>query len=147
MHFQEQKLPCRHACQVCQEHNLELEDYVSPIYTIETYRNLYSDRHAMPPIRLQDLPSNAHCLAPKIQKRKGRPRKKRLRRKALKRGKRPKHCQICRSTDHDRRRCDYSGPPMNVVLQRNRLRQQTGDAESDISPSQYSDWSGFSDDD
>lgn len=68
MHFQDRKLSCRHACQVCQGHNLDLESYVSPVYKIETYRSLYSDRHAMPPIRLQDLPSDAHCLAPKIQK-------------------------------------------------------------------------------
>lgn len=135
MHFQDRKLPCCHTCQVCQEHNLDLESYVSPVYTIETYRSLYSDWHAMPPICLQNLPSDAHCLAPKIQKRKGRPRKKRLWCKVLKRGKRPKHCQICRSTEHDRCRCDYSGPPINVVLQQNRRRQQTGDAELDINQS------------
>lgn len=145
MHFQDRKLPCRHACQVCQEHNHDLESYVSPVYTIETYRSLYSDRYAMPQIRLQDLPSDAHCLAPKIQKRKGRPRKKRLRRETFKRRKRPKHCQMCRSTEHDRRQCDYSGPPMNVVLQQNRCKQQTN--ESDTSSSQFSDWRGFSDDD
>lgn len=139
IHFQDRKLPCRHASQVCQEHNLELETYVSSIYTLETYRSLYSDRHAMPPIRLQDLPSDAHCLAPKIQKRKGRPHKKRLRREALKHGKRPKHCQICRSTDHDRRRCDYSGAPINAVLQENLHRRWTEDAESETTLSQFSD--------
>ena len=112
MHFQGRNLPCSHACQVCQEHNLDLESYVSPVYTIKTYRSLYLDRHAMRPIRLQDLPSDAHRLAPMIQKGKSRPCRKRLRREALKRGKRPKHCQICRSTEHDCRRCDYSGPPI-----------------------------------
>ncbi len=78
MHFQDRKLPYYHACQICQENNLELESYVSVIYTIDMYCSLYLDRHVMPTIRLQDFPLDAKCLAFKIQKRKGCSRKKQL---------------------------------------------------------------------
>lgn len=84
MHFQDQKLSCRHACQVCQEHNLDVKSYVSPVDTIKTYRSLYSDQHAMPPIRLQDLPSDAHCLASKIQKQKRPPMQKTTSKRGIK---------------------------------------------------------------
>ena len=57
LHFQDRRLPCRYATQVCRD---------SLIYSIETYRNLYLDNHAMPPIRLQDLSSSGYSLAPKI---------------------------------------------------------------------------------
>ena len=97
----------------------------------------------MSPIRWQDLPPDAHCLAPKIQKRKGRPRKKWLRHEALKRGKGSKHCQICRSTDHDHCRCDQSGPPINAVLQPKLCSRRTEDAELETTLSQVSDWSCF----
>ena len=66
LRFQDRRLPCRYATQVCREHNLEIEDYISLIYNIETYRDLYLDNHAMPPIRLQDLSSSGYSLAPKI---------------------------------------------------------------------------------
>ena len=78
LHFQDQKLPCRHATQVCREHNLEIEDYVSPIYTIETYRSLYSDNHAMPPIRVQDNSISDYSLAPQIPKKRSPTKKKAL---------------------------------------------------------------------
>lgn len=66
----------------------------------------------MPPIRLQDISISDYSLAPQIQKKKGRPRKKRLWRELLKKGKRLKHCGVCHSTDHDWCHCDYSGPPI-----------------------------------
>ena len=150
LHFQDQKLPCRHATQVCREHNLEIEDYVSPIYTIETYRSLYSDNHAMPPIRVQDISISDYSLAPQIQKKKDRPQKKRLRREALKRGKRLQHCGVCRSTDHDRRCCDYSGPSISSRLTRDQNNQSSSESkssESDNTTSEFLDWNGFSESD
>ena len=36
--FQEHLLPCRHALTVCKEHGPDPEDYVSPIYCMESYR-------------------------------------------------------------------------------------------------------------
>ena len=104
----------------------------------------------MPPIRLQDLFFSDYSLAPKIQKRKGRPRKKRLRREALKRGKRPKHCRVCRSTDHDRRHCDYSGPSVSgrsTGHQNNQSSSGSESLESDNTESEFSDWNGFSESD
>lgn len=157
IHFQDRKLPCRHVCQVCREHNLEPENYASRIYTVDTYRAVYTDVYAMPPIRLQDLGDHPQCLAPQVQKRKGRPRKKRLRKEALKPGKRPKHCRVCQSTEHDRRRCDYSGPstsPSQVpqlqsASRRINLERRSSSPASiePTSPSIFSEWYGFSDED
>lgn len=46
--FQDWKLPCRHICQVCHEHNLEPMNYTSCIYTVDTYWAVYTDVYAMP---------------------------------------------------------------------------------------------------
>lgn len=52
IHFQDRKLLRRHVCQVCHEHNLEPKNYASCIYTVDTYRAIYTDVYAMPPIWL-----------------------------------------------------------------------------------------------
>jgi len=66
---------------------------------------------AIHPIRMHDIQPSEPCLAPTIQVQPGRPRKKRMRKKARdNRGKRILHCSICHSAAHRRTQCDGTGP-------------------------------------
>ena len=104
--FQDRHLPCRHAMAFCKDQVLDPDDFTSPVYTVDNYRNTYSQDFALDPIRVQDLESSVSCLAPLVQKKSGRPQKKRLRKSAQKRIKAKRHCTISGSKNHNRRQCD-----------------------------------------
>lgn len=100
--FQEHLLPCRHALTVCKEHGLDPEDYVSLIYSMESYRATYAV--VWEPVSLQELPplpswEAVQCLAPPLQRLKGCPSKKRLRKQH--KDKKAIHCSQCGSTTHN----------------------------------------------
>lgn len=114
LEFQDRKLPCKHAIAVCKEHNLEPEDYVSIIYSVEEYRSTYQG--ALPPV-MMDVPLSDTCLAPFLgQKKKGRNKKKRIRREELVRKaiKKVVRCSLCKSPHHNKRTCDGSGLPVEL---------------------------------
>lgn len=67
LEFQDRKLPCRHAMAVCKEQTLDPKDYTSQLYSVNTYRNIYSDDYALEPIRIEDLKPSSFCRAPLIQ--------------------------------------------------------------------------------
>ena len=128
---------------VCKDQVLDPEDFTSPVYTVDNYRNTYSEDFALDPIRVEDLESSVSCLAPLVQKKSGRPQKKRLRKSAQKRNKAKRHCTICGSENHNRRRCDqepnadsHSESPEENDNHRSLLHSGT-----------ESTWNGFSDDD
>lgn len=66
IYFQDWKLSSHHVCQVCCKHNLEPENYASLIYTVDTYRDVYTDIYAMPLIWPQDLEDHLQCLTPQV---------------------------------------------------------------------------------
>ncbi len=106
LEFQDRHLPCRPSMTVCKDQVLELEEFTSSIYTVENYRNIYLESFAMDPIRVKDLEISASCLAPLVQKKSGRPQEKRLRRSAKKKNRTKRHCTICGSKKHNRRKYD-----------------------------------------
>lgn len=131
LEFQHRKLPCRHVMAVFKEQTLDPEDYTSQLYSVNTYRNIYLEDYALDPIRIEDLKPSSRCRAPLIQKKSGRPQKKRLR-KSLKQ-KKKQHCTICGSENHNRRQCD--GNPEDHEASRNSSEENQSETT----------WNGFSD--
>lgn len=76
--FQDCHLPCRHAMAVCKDQVLDPEDFTSPVYTVDNYRNIYSEDFALDLIRIEYLETSVSCLASLVQKKFGQPQKKRL---------------------------------------------------------------------
>lgn len=64
--FQDRHLPCRHAMAVCKDQVLNPEDFTLSVYTVENYRNIYSEDFALDPIRIEDLEISVSCLAPLV---------------------------------------------------------------------------------
>lgn len=81
---------------------------MSDYYSLKSYRQTYLA--SLSPIAIDNLKSANSCFSPVRIRPSGRPKTKRLRKEANKRGKRKRHCQICVSDSHDRRTCDGSGP-------------------------------------
>lgn len=106
--FQDNQLLCKHAMVVCRHHSLEAEDFISPKYSVATYRNTYDQAFAMEPIRVTDLLSTPDCRAPPIRSRPGRPQKRRIRlgKRLYDKPKRGKRCGLCGQDGHNRRTCD-----------------------------------------
>ena len=72
--FQEHLLPCWHALTVWKEHGLDPEDYISSIYSMESYWATYAV--IWEPVSLQELPplllwEAVQCLVPPQQRHKG----------------------------------------------------------------------------
>lgn len=88
---------------VCKDQLLDPEDFTSPVYTVDNYRNTDSEDFALDPILVEDLESLVSCLALLVQKKSGRPPKKRLRKSAHKKNKAKRHCTICGSENLNRR--------------------------------------------
>lgn len=114
------------------EQTLDPEDYTSQLYSVNTYCNIYSDDYALDPIRIEDMKLSSRCRAPLIQKKSGRPQKKRLQKSSKQKKKVKRHCTICGSENHNRRRCD--GNP------------EDNEASRDSSEENQSEttWNGFS---
>ena len=125
---------------VCKDQVLDPEEFTSSIYTVENYRNTYSESFALDPIRVEDLENSACCLAPLVRKKTGRPQKKRLRRSAQKKNKAKRHCTICGSEKHNRRRCDQE--PDAELTPKSANENYSDESLSDME----SAWNGFSDD-
>lgn len=92
--FQDCHLLCRHAMAMCKDQVLDLEDFTLPIYIVDNYCNIYSKDFALDPIRIEDLESSVSYLALLVQKKLGRPQKKRLQKSAQKKNKAKRHCTI-----------------------------------------------------
>ena len=48
--FQDHHLFCRHEMAVCKDQLLDPEDFTLPVYTVDNYRNIYSENFALDPI-------------------------------------------------------------------------------------------------
>ena len=70
LEFQDRYLPCCHAMAVCKDQVLEPEEFTSSIYTVDNYRNVYSENFALDSIWVEDLENSASCLTPLVQKKK-----------------------------------------------------------------------------
>lgn len=55
--FQDQKLLSHHVIAVCKNQTLNLKDYTSQFYLMNTYYNIYSKDYAFDLIRIEDLKS------------------------------------------------------------------------------------------
>ena len=45
---------------------LDLEDFASPVYTVDNYCNIYSEDFVLDLIQIEDLESSASCLTPLV---------------------------------------------------------------------------------
>ena len=105
--FQDLEMPCRHALAISSASlSKEPEEFTSPYYGIDYYRACYASSFKL--ILPQHLEKCDTCYAPSFHKTLGRPKKSRIRTDSFR--KRPRHCKSCGSLEHNRRRCDYSGP-------------------------------------
>ena len=71
----------------------------------------------MPPLSIENLPSDPNILPPLIAKKRGRPRVKRIRKGALKR--KQTKCTNCLQLGHNKRRC-VAQPAQNARAERAR---------------------------
>ena len=142
LEFQDKKLPCRHAI-LGQEYNLESEVHLGDIYRMETYRGTYGT--FMPPICIEDLHCSSDCPVPLIRRKSGRLKKKRREKK--KKNLCMKRYSFCRSTDHNRRRCDQEIPPQGRCRDNdnNEDLDDSSTANSTIDNDTASSFAGFSD--
>ena len=102
LEFQDQNLPCKHACTACREYHLDAESYVGEAYTLEVYRKTYE--RSFIPFLYQDLSSTIVCKAPLSIPLRGRPPKKRRSKDEAQRTQTHK-CSLCGSKEHNRRTC------------------------------------------
>ena len=74
--FQDQEIPCKHACTAYHEYCLNAKGYMGEAYTLETYRKTYE--RFLTPFLYQDLSSTSNCNseAPISIPLRGRPPKK-----------------------------------------------------------------------
>ncbi len=127
---------------ICKDQVLEPEKFISSIYTVENYRNIYSESFALDPIRVEDLKNSASCLASLVQKKSWRTQKKQLQRSVQKKNQTKKHCIICGSEKHNRRWCDQE-PNTESCLE---SAKENHSNRSFLFPDTESTWNGFSDD-
>jgi hypothetical protein len=84
-------------------------------YTLKAYQRMY--KVAMPPLSIENLPSDLLILPLLIAKKRGRQKEKRIREGALKR--RQRKCTNCLQLDHNKRRC-VAQPAQNGRAERAR---------------------------
>lgn len=125
---------------MCKDQVLDPEDFTLPVYTIDNYCNIYFKDFALDPIWIEDLESSISCLAPLVQKKIGRPKKKRLWKSAQKKNKAKKHCTIYDSENHNRQQCDQK-PNAKSDFE---AEQETEDDENIVFSDIESTWNGFS---
>ena len=68
LELQDLRLPCRHCIAICKEHNLEPENYVDEIYSVNAYRQTYNPQDAMHCVRMEEIKADPNCKAPLISK-------------------------------------------------------------------------------
>lgn len=162
--------PCSHAIAACRYEATDPYEHFSKTYTVKYYRRTYEV--AMPPLSIDNLPSDPKILPPLIVKKRGRPKEKRIRKGALKR--KQTKCGNCLQLGHNKRRCveqparngraerardwDTSDSDSNSELERElapfveraRAREKAGDAiideESELSDLRSSDFEGIEED-
>ncbi len=121
---------------------LETEEFTSSIYTVKNCRNICSESFALDPIQVKYLESLTSCLAPLVQKKSGRPQKKRLQRPAKTKNKAKRHCTICENEKHNRRRCDQE---LDAESRSESAKKNHSNA-SFLFPDTESTWNSFSND-
>ncbi len=67
LEFQDHHVPCRHSMAVCKNPVLKPEELTLSIYTVENYRNIYSESFVLDPTRIENLERSASGLAPLVQ--------------------------------------------------------------------------------
>ena len=87
------------------------------------------------------MESSVSCLAPLVQKKSGRPQKKRLQKSVQKKNRAKRHYTICGSENHNRRRCDQE-PNAEADFE---SEQETEDNENIVPSNSESTWNSFSD--
>lgn len=102
--FQDNHLSYCHAMPMCKDQVLDPEDFTSPVYIVDNYRNIYFQDFALDPIQIKDFKTLIFYLVSLVQKKSGRPQKKRLQKSAKKKNKAKKNYIICSSENHNRRR-------------------------------------------
>jgi hypothetical protein len=167
--FWEYHGPCAHAIAACRFESTDPYEHFSKAYTVKSYRRTYEV--AMPPLSVENLPSDLHILPPLIVKKRGRPREKRIRKGAHK--KKQTRCTNCLQLGHNKRRCvaqparngraerardwDISSSESNSELERElapfveqarakaraKARSKARDNESDLSDLRSSDFEGL----
>ena len=113
--FWEYHGPCAHAIAACRFEAEDPYEHFSNAYTLKSYRRTYEV--AMPPLSIENLPSDPSILPPLIAKKRGRPRVKRIRKGALKR--KQTKCTNCLQLGHNKRRC-VAQPAQNARAERAR---------------------------
>jgi SWIM zinc finger len=98
--FWEYHSPCAHAIAACLFEAVDPYEHLSKVYTLKSYRRTYEV--AMPPLSIENLPSDPNVLPPLIAKKRGRPREKRIRKGAFKR--KQTRCTNCLQLGHNKRR-------------------------------------------
>jgi hypothetical protein len=107
--FDEYNSPCAHGIAALRFVKKNPYDYFDKSYTLRSYRNTYAK--AIPPVSIEDLVSDNRTLPPIVQKKRGRPAVKRIRKSQLWRTRKSKrHCAVCGSQEHDKRNCN--GQPL-----------------------------------
>ena len=103
--FQEFLIPYCHAIVVCLWQTIDPYLYIHEWYSVDYYRQIYSC--FMHPIWEEDLIEEFdNCIAPKLAKQKGRPKKQRIRRNDSE--SRTVICGHCKQAGHNRRSCRHA---------------------------------------
>lgn len=92
---------------------------------VKYYRRTY--KVAMPPILVENFPSDPNILPPLLVTKRGRPRQKRIKKGALK--KKQTRCANCLQTGHNKRRC-IEQPARNGRAER--ARDWVSDTDSEL---------------
>jgi hypothetical protein len=124
--FWEYHGPCAHAIAACRFAAEDPYEHFSNAYTLKLYRRTYEV--AMPPLSIENLPSDPKILPPLIAKKRGRPRVKRIRKGALKRKQRK--CTNCLQLGHNKRRCVAQPAPNGRAERARNWNQDISSSES-----------------
>jgi hypothetical protein len=103
--FQDNLIPCKHAWRAMTRLKICHLDYVSPYYSSEKFRSVYS--YSIPAILSIDLRPNKYCGEPQRRRQAGRPSQKQRTRFAEEDPMRnTRKCSWCKAVGHDRRTCE-----------------------------------------
>jgi hypothetical protein len=126
MNFHYWQSPCTHAIAACRWAEKDPYKYFWVYYKVRIYRDTYSI--FLKPFSTQDLPSSDSVHPPVIQRQRGRPKAKRIRKGDFK--KNLKICGTCSKQGHNKRTC-RNQPVANGRQQRARDRVSTAPSDSE----------------
>jgi hypothetical protein len=93
--------PCAHAIAACRHEVEDPYEHFAKTLTVRYYRQSYGV--AIPPVSIEGLSSDPKILPPKLVRKRGRPRQKRIRKGAWER--KQTRCANCLQLGHNKRRC------------------------------------------